>query len=391
MKLSMLQKQFRRYPMNKWHYTCNDKIFNDKFSAIKENTYSNKPIGFHEPTCYDEFDFSIEPKESWLELCKNQAQKIRDNYDYIRLWYSGGCDSRTALDSFLLNGIHIDEIICTRCGIGEADEEIDKFAIPYLNKITDLIPNTKINIVTATEKQYEQFYNNKHWYEDLTHDTGINTGYHFRLNHMLDNFDLYVQQGKTGNVIGKDKPFLIYVEGKWYTYFLDLFLENQLGKSSDTVNFFLDDPKVHAKQCHTLLTAIKKYIPPQNYNDVAGGYTTYQDFWNRHSGRFESNAIFPPKKLNLKMSDGDIELDKRKLLYHNNKEKVALETIMTSRPDLIKKWQSGLDEFSKLANGKWFNNGRPEFGTVGVFANFHGLDIKSHKSVDELFPNGFKT
>ena len=91
------------------------------------------------------------------------------------------------------------------------------------------------------------------------------------------------------------------------------------------------------------------------------------------------------------MSDGDIELDKRKLLYHNNKEKVALETIMTSRSDLIKKWQSGLDEFSKLANGKWFNNGRPEFGTVGVFANFHGLDIKSHKSVDELFPNGFKT
>ena len=62
--------------MNKWHYTCNNKIFNDKFSAIKENTYSNKPIGFHEPTCYDEFDFSIEPKESWLELCKNQAQKI---------------------------------------------------------------------------------------------------------------------------------------------------------------------------------------------------------------------------------------------------------------------------------------------------------------------------
>ena len=116
--------------MNKWHYTCNDKNFNDKFSAIKENSSSDKPIGFHEPSSYNTYDFSIEPTESWLDLCKNQAQKIRDEYDYLRLWYSGGCDSRTALDSFILNGIHLDEIICTRCGIGEADEEIDKFAVP---------------------------------------------------------------------------------------------------------------------------------------------------------------------------------------------------------------------------------------------------------------------
>ena len=38
----------------------------------------------------------------------------------------------------------------------------------------------------------------------------------------------------------------------------------------------------------------------------------------------------------------------------------------------------------------WFNQGDPAMGTVGVFSKFFGLTEKSVKTVDELYPNGFK-
>ena len=53
------------------------------------------------------------------------------------------------------------------------------------------------------------------------------------------------------------------------------------------------------------------------------------------------------------------------------------------------KWKSKLDDFAELANGKWFNDGRPELGTVGVFSKFYCLDMNDVKTVDDLYPNGF--
>ena len=64
--------------------------------------------------------------------------------------------------------------------------------------------------------------------------------------------------------------------------------------------------------------------------------------------------------------------------------------MVKNRPDLVKKWQSSLNEFALLADGKWFNAGRPEFGTIGIFSKFFCLDIKDTKTVDDLYPDGFK-
>ena len=37
-----------------------------------------------------------------------------------------------------------------------------------------------------------------------------------------------------------------------------------------------------------------------------------------------------------------------------------------------------------------FNQGDPCMGTIGIFSKFYCLTEKSTKTVDELFPNGFK-
>ena len=44
-------------------------------------------------------------------LYKIRAQQLRDKYDYLMLMFSGGADSTTVLHSFVLNNIHLDEVV----------------------------------------------------------------------------------------------------------------------------------------------------------------------------------------------------------------------------------------------------------------------------------------
>jgi len=56
-------------------------------------------------------DWTKEPKKSLKELMRQHAQLIRDSYDYIILYFSGGSDSTTMVNAFLDNNIYVDEIV----------------------------------------------------------------------------------------------------------------------------------------------------------------------------------------------------------------------------------------------------------------------------------------
>ena len=92
---------------------------------------------------------------------------------------------------------------------------------------------------------------------------------------------------------------------------------------------------------------------------------------------------------NINLENEKLQLNKNDIYYRTNKEKIALKVMLNARPELVKKWKSKLDDFAELANGKWFNNGRPEMGTIGVFSKFYCLDMNDVKTVDDLYPNGF--
>jgi len=60
---------------------------------------------------FGQFDWSKEPKETINELYKQRALELREQYDYLALYYSGGHDSSNVLYAFLDNGIPIDEVV----------------------------------------------------------------------------------------------------------------------------------------------------------------------------------------------------------------------------------------------------------------------------------------
>jgi hypothetical protein len=95
------------------HATGTEQIFTNKLEAIcAQRLLPHATIYFNwYEHLFSQFDFHCEPTEPYTELVRQRAQELRDRYGYIRLWFSGGSDSVSALNAFINNGIHLDEII----------------------------------------------------------------------------------------------------------------------------------------------------------------------------------------------------------------------------------------------------------------------------------------
>ena len=57
---------------------------------------------------------------------------------------------------------------------------------------------------------------------------------------------------------------------------------------------------------------------------------------------------------------------------------------------IVDAWQNKNKALVEELGADVFNNGDPAIGTIGIFSKFYCLSEKSVKTVDELFPNGFK-
>lgn len=94
------------------YYTVGNEKFFSKPMALTKATETNQfpEWNFNNET-FGAQDWLTDPTISIKELYRIRAQQLRDRYDYIRLEFSGGGDSTTALYSFVNNGIHIDEVV----------------------------------------------------------------------------------------------------------------------------------------------------------------------------------------------------------------------------------------------------------------------------------------
>lgn len=143
------------------YYTVGDKIFEKKVLAVYHASQTNQKIKW---TWNDEkmatVDWTTEPDLSLDELYKLRAQQIRDEYDYVLIFCSGGADSTNVLQSFLKNNIHVDEVVAGAplSGLSRWDwNNVDysasntisetKFAqLPLMEYVQKNFPKTKVTI-----------------------------------------------------------------------------------------------------------------------------------------------------------------------------------------------------------------------------------------------------
>jgi len=353
-----------------FHYNVGNKKFFNKLQAIQRNIETADPIHLEDP--YEDADFSLVPEQSLDDLIAAHLRRLRETHQKIKLYYSGGSDSHLLLNSIIRNNIHVDEIICLKSGIPPADFEIDRFAKPALSKLAGLLKGTKIIIKTPTMQDYFDYY--KDGITDKKIQSGMaGTHNYFRI---LWHKDIYVQDHHVGilHIRGLDKPRIVKHGSDYYAYNLDTDMEPHV----NNYQFYSSKATIQIKQCHMYLEKIQEL--GQNIPNI----------WNETVGKSMTNHALPQKELYYGQMDNFITFKGYKFYYSNNKDKIAINWCREKHPNLLFLWHESLQELKALTKNQWWNDGRPEMGTTGVLTKLRCLTKKDTKTVNELYPEGFK-
>lgn len=333
---------------------------------------------------FDPYPWAVEPEVSLRELYRLRAQQLRDRYDYIRLEVSGGGDSSTAAYSFIMNGIHLDEVVFRYPKTGEKNVTDDPFntkpentlsewryaAQPFLKWVADHAPQTKITIHDYSEDMLRSGHD-----EDWIFRTKdyFQPGHAFK--HTVDAVDSHKQtldQGlKVCMLWGVDKPKVCIKDSKWYLYFMDIQANNanpEVGQWDNVTNEYFywtpDMPELLCKQAHV----IRRWFDlPSNT------YLQHLARWPNYS--FAQRTTFEHIVKPLLYPDYDpatFQTSKPTNSFYNEMDHWFYTNFQHTRAHQV--WRAGLDYLVANIDAKFFNRemGRP-VGFVGFISPFYYL------------------
>lgn len=232
----MLNANDHKYRLG-YYQVGNQKIINKSKALIEATRLDTKVNWVFNDSVYSKFNWSIPVNVPLSELYKIRAQQLRDQYDHLMLYYSGGADSTNVLHSFIDNNIFIDEIVMQypkpiESTMNNVDtdnnnyfSEIKYAAIVHLDKIKPrLDPRTKIRILDQAADT-TMLFEKEDWFEKFPLGTMITPAATGRqISAIIDpELDKLYTLGKTVcQIYGVDKPIVnINQKGEYYAYFLD--------------------------------------------------------------------------------------------------------------------------------------------------------------------------
>lgn len=215
-------------------YKVGDRFFSYKVDAGEYAARTNSKVQY---LFYDETFSRIDwrhPVPYDLDmLYATRAQQLRDRYDYLILAYSGGSDSQNVLDTFIDNGIHIDEIVIwhdkdiTHTEDNRTNREALGVAYVRAQKIVDLNPRIKLRLIGSMQA-INEFYSaadfDQQWQIMQPHASVMVPQRRGYWKNQIPEYKKLIDQNKTVGVIwGYDRPTIKYdqTNDKFYHVFED--------------------------------------------------------------------------------------------------------------------------------------------------------------------------
>jgi len=228
----------------------------DRKLQLLENPVDLNDFSFH--TVFDEANWLVNPAESLVSLCDKRAWQIRNSYDYIILYFSGGSDSITMLNAFIRNGIDIDEIVVY---VNSDTNDLSLNGAVALKKLTALNLNAKITAVDINAELLRKIINDKTWRTYQSFSGLLHSFYRFRIDFYEQKYHVKsrLRKGNIGHVFGGMFPKISIESNKVYSVVnLKQFMISSL--DPDNVQFFTDASMIelHIKQCYDLAKFLVK-------------------------------------------------------------------------------------------------------------------------------------
>lgn len=277
-------------------YRVSNDTYYSKVQALIAGTQTNQfPQWDFNNDIYGQQDWLHEPEVGLQELYRIRAQQLRDRYDYIRLECSGGGDSTQALFGFLLNNIHLDEIVFRYPKTGSENYQLSsrnfscentlseyEFAVkPLLNWIGTNYPKTKITIHDYSADMLVDKDRDESWV--FSAKEFLQPGHVTKFpNYQTIDQKYTADSGKQICVLyGIDKPKMCIKDGEWYLYFMDFqanYANPDIGDYTNITNEYFywspDLPEISIKQAHTIMNW---------FNQADNSHLQYLVRWPNHS------------------------------------------------------------------------------------------------------------
>jgi hypothetical protein len=189
---------------------------------------------------FSAIDWTEEPSTDIDEFYKIRAKQIREQYDYVVMFCSGGADSTNMFYAFTKNGLHVDEVVGSAPISGLRDwhspdpantspentiDETFLTQIPWLKKIEKEFPQTKVTLHDYFDDMLS--YKADDWIlkcNDWLHPSMAGRYNLDRLTHLKR----IAESGKKIAVVqGIDKPFVIRARDNFYIVFRDNIYNNK--------------------------------------------------------------------------------------------------------------------------------------------------------------------
>lgn len=207
-----------------WVIETNGKVFSNKREALLWASQNGDPkvrFIWHNHV-WETYDRSRLGSTTLLELYKQRAQQLRDSYDHLTLYYSGGADSHNILMTFIKNNIKLDHvyvnwpksIVGTSLYVPNTQDtsasnilsEWDYAIVPTLQWLAQNRPDIEIEIGDWAANLGEKYYKD---------DTFLSSPLWWGVGSLPRNLNksaraqLLVEKGvKVASVYGFDKPHL---------------------------------------------------------------------------------------------------------------------------------------------------------------------------------------
>lgn len=258
-------------------YQVKNQTFLNKIDALRyastfpELTPRDVKFYFHHNS-WNSFDRSLLGKISLRELYKQRAMQIRESYDYLVLYYTGGPDSHNILMTFLDNNILLEELVIkwpkkligsnlytpnnkdlsAKNFVSEWDFVIE----PELKRIASKYPNIKITINDYVEDIPDNYYN-----EDTF---ALQNHMHSAINLLRMQTFTKAEKNPKGKrvcgITGLDKPLLVKHNGSAWMYFSDDIVMSQpklIGSYRENFYWTPDFPLLTMEMAHQVYMHFK--------------------------------------------------------------------------------------------------------------------------------------
>lgn len=289
-------------------YEVNAQTTYSKLEAIDWSKKNNASLQWNfNNDIFDSINWTKEPETDLWTMYKQRAQQIRESYDYVVLWYSGGSDSHNMLLAWLDAGLKIDEIATTWNYEATGDKqnhynaEITNVVLPDIQKLKDSGIEFNFRLVDISQFSLDLFHDWKTEFEyNVNFHMSINNPAKHLLREKIHDYRKIIESGKKLCFVwGKEKPNLKYENGKHYFFFTDN-IDNCVGPYVqrkyhhgwyDELFYWTPDfPQLAIKSAHII----------KNYCDLSNDLMHFSN-----ERQFERNGY--SKKFNLYLKDEKVK------------------------------------------------------------------------------------